>query len=98
MGFLRNRVRAALVKSGAHREEIEKSEVCGCFYCCQTFMNSEIDKWVDDGMTAVCPYCDVSAVLGSASGYPVQEIIFLQAMHAFGSVRADVFETGVPTL
>jgi hypothetical protein len=24
------------------------SQVCGCFYCCQTFCPCEIDEWIDE--------------------------------------------------
>ena len=59
-----------------HRQEVLGSEVCGCFYCCQTFPPSEIEDWVDEiddgiGTTALCPRCAIDAVIGSASGIAV---------------------------
>jgi hypothetical protein len=50
------------------RRELEKSDRCGCFYCEETFPPSAITEWVDDGHTAMCPFCGIDSVLGSASG------------------------------
>jgi hypothetical protein len=63
-----------------HRAELEKSNVCGCFYCLSTFQPSEIVEWIDDGQTAICPKCPVDSVIGSASGYPITRE-FLLKMH-----------------
>ena len=51
-----------------NRAEIEKSSRCGCFSCIEIFDASEILAWIDQGKTAVCPYCGVDAVIGDASG------------------------------
>lgn len=60
-----------------HRQEIEASEACGCFYCLQTFSASQIRDWIDEvgeiGQTALCPKCGIDAVIGSASGYSITE-------------------------
>jgi predicted nucleotidyltransferase len=54
-----------------HREQIVASERCGCFCCCSIFAPAEIDEWVDEGQTAMCPHCGADAVIGSASRYPI---------------------------
>jgi hypothetical protein len=75
-----------------HREEIEVSTVCGCFYCLATFLPSEIEDWVDwpeeedelpepRGTSALCPRCGIDSVIGSASGFPITEA-FLSDMHS----------------
>ncbi|WP_337867994.1 cytoplasmic protein [Meiothermus sp.] len=56
-----------------HRAEILQSEQCGCFYCLRIFPPSEIEEWIDEGQTALCPYCGIDAVLGSASGAQITE-------------------------
>jgi hypothetical protein len=63
-----------------HRGEIERSTICGCFYCLSIFPPSEIVEWIDEGQTAMCPRCPVDSVIGSASGYPITAE-FLQRMH-----------------
>lgn len=62
-------------------EELQKSKVCGCFYCNRIFEPKEIKSWIPDGkLTAQCPYCDIDSVIGDASGYSITES-FLKAMH-----------------
>ena len=63
-----------------HRTELEKSTLCGCFYCLSIFPPSEITEWIDDGQTAICPKCPVDSVIGSASGYPITTDV-LKRMH-----------------
>jgi hypothetical protein len=70
-----------------HREEVEQSEECGCFYCMRSFAPGEILDWVDDSIkpgqieeTALCPYCGIDSVLGSKSGYPMTQE-FLEEMN-----------------
>ncbi len=69
--------------SSNHREQILKSDICGCFYCLNIFHPKEIIEWVDEGdekgkqntegQTALCPKCGIDSVLGSASGYPIEK-------------------------
>lgn len=63
-----------------NRSELEKSDLCGCFYCFATFPPSAIVEWADDGQTAICPECSVDSVIGSASGFPITAE-FLRRMH-----------------
>ena len=72
---------AAHKHSSNHREEIEQSSLCGCFYCLATFVPTEIHDWIDwppgtpddleleCGTTALCPRCGIDSVIGSASGF-----------------------------
>ena len=59
--------------------KINSSSECGCFYCLKKFPPSEIKSWADKGETALCPYCGMDSVLGSASGFELSED-FLSAM------------------
>ena len=64
-----------------NREELEASTDCGCIYCLATFQPSEIVEWLPEGSgTAFCPRCSIDSVVGSASGYPVTDPLFLRAM------------------
>lgn len=69
-------------RSIQHRNELEKSEVCGCFYCLAVFPSTDIAEWIDDSQTALCPRCEVDSVIGSASGYPITRE-FLLRMHDY---------------
>ncbi len=72
--------------SGNHKPELEKDDICGCFFCKRIFRPSEIEDWIisdgpgDERGTAVCPYCGVDSVIGRSSGYPVTRE-FLTAMN-----------------
>ncbi|WP_245197274.1 hypothetical protein [Labrys sp. LIt4] len=45
-------------------------------------MVAKIEEWIDDSAgTALCPECGIDSVIGSASGYPVDDRDFLEAMH-----------------
>jgi len=70
-----------------HQKEIMESDVCGCFSCKQIFQPKEIFNWCDKdnpkGATAMCPYCYVDSVIGSESGYPVDEQEFLEEMNEY---------------
>lgn len=61
-----------------NRNILLKDSKCGCFYCLRVLSPSEIKEWCDEsengeGMTAICPYCDVDAILSESSGYPLSQ-------------------------
>ena len=59
-----------------HREEILGSKVCGCFYCKKIFKPQDIIVWIKDrDGAALCPFCSIDAVIGDASGYPINNDI-----------------------
>lgn len=66
--------------SSYHRKDLEKDNICGCFYCLKIFSPSEIEEWEDDGNTAVCPYCGIDSVIGESSGFPITTVFFKE-MH-----------------
>jgi hypothetical protein len=72
---------AAHKHCSSNRDELERSELCGCFHCMSMFPPGAIVEWIEDGQTAICPECPVDSVIGSASGYPITRS-FLERMHA----------------
>ncbi len=55
-----------------NKEQIEKSEKCGCFSCCEIFTPSEITDYLpDEPPKAECPFCHTDSVIGEASGFPI---------------------------
>ncbi len=85
---------AAHKHSSRHKDEILKSNICGCFYCLRTFSPTEVEDWVDDTVDirnlpelqescALCPKCAIDSVIGSSSGYPVTDLDFLKAMNKY---------------
>ena len=64
-------------KASSHNKNtLERDNKCGCFYCLRVFSPSEIKEWCDEseneeGVTAICPYCDVDAILSESAGFPL---------------------------
>lgn len=52
--------------SSHHREALQRSTGCGCFFCLALFLPEQIEDWWDDGQTAVCPQCGTDSVVGDA--------------------------------
>lgn len=46
-----------------NRDELEKSFQCSCFFCFSHFNVTDVDEWVDDDETAICPHCDIDSVI-----------------------------------
>jgi hypothetical protein len=82
-------IQAAHAHSSNHRAEVASSNLCGCFYCCATFLPGEILDWVDEdpqgqGRTALCPRCGIDSVIGDQSGFPIsEEFLSLMKAHWF---------------
>ena len=66
--------------SSNHRRELEKDNICGCFFCLKIYNPTEIEEWTDGGKTAICPKCDIDSVIGESSGFPITKE-FLIAMN-----------------
>jgi len=84
-----NPIIAAHKHSSNHREELLKSDNCGCFYCLEIYSPQEIQDWVDNGKCALCAKCGIDSIIGSASNYPITKD-FLKEMRQYW------FETTIP--
>jgi hypothetical protein len=58
-----------------NREDLLRSDRCGCYYCQNVFPPSTIEEWVDSGLTGLCPHCGIDAVIGSNTGFPIHKEI-----------------------
>jgi hypothetical protein len=76
------RYTAALQHAANHRVELDGSAHCGCFFCFRTFPASEIKTWIDKEQTALCPLCGIDAVIGTASGFKIDDR-FLRKLNIF---------------
>ncbi len=66
--------------------EILRSHQCGCFFCCHTFDARKVSNWASEqngGASALCPECGMPAVIGDASGVPLNEELLKQMNAAF---------------
>lgn len=76
-------LKIAHTHSSNHRQEIMKSNMCGCFHCCEVFQSTDIHSWIDEQNTALCPICKIDSVIGTASGYLATDVEFLKSMHEY---------------
>lgn len=77
-----------------NRKEIERSRICYCI-CCGTFVQpSEINSYVDDGRTAICPRCDCDAIIGDGCGIGLDDNL-LAALHDRYFDYSDIEDTGM---
>lgn len=55
-----------------NKEELIKGKKCGCFYCLKIFNSNEIKEWIEDKRgTALCPYCNIDAVIVENPNQPL---------------------------
>jgi hypothetical protein len=70
-----------------NKDWIDKSEICGCFYCQTVFEPDKIVEWTDKGknkcVTALCPNCGIDSVIGSNPNWPIRDTVFLAEMHSY---------------
>ena len=92
-------IESAAKHSYNNRDEIENSKMCGCYYCNRTFPASLIryDDYIDGGRTALCPLCSIDAVIGDASGVPINKKVLTEISHVMfesesGSDKINVLE------
>ena len=80
---------SALTHASNHRAEIDQSAHCGCFFCFRIFGAAEIRTWIDKNQTALCPRCGIDSVIGTASGFTLDDR-FLRKLSLFslGGARA----------
>ena len=78
-------IESAAKHSLNNKHEIEKSKMCGCYYCMRTFPASLIRhhnyNYIDGDGTAFCPFCEKDAVIGDASGVPINKKVLTEIFH-----------------
>jgi len=83
-----SRLEAAHRHSTWHRIELEASDRCGCYHCLEVFTVDQVRKWIDNHDTAMCPYCGIDAVIGSAAGFPLTRPFLREMRRHWFSARA----------
>lgn len=66
-----------------NRQEISRSKICGCIACCAIFSAIEVDEYIDDNQTVLCPRCMVDAVIGDAAGYKLSKNFLTELNQTF---------------
>ncbi|WP_034536353.1 hypothetical protein [Carnobacterium inhibens] len=54
-----------------NKDSIVKSDCCGCYNCTKLFTPNKVEEYVDNGQTAICPYCGMDSVIGTNMGYNI---------------------------
>lgn len=76
----------AHLHSSANKIEYEKSNNAGCFYCQEIYSPKEIDTWIENNATPLCPKCGIDAVIGDYSGYEISpQFLFEMNKYWFGA-------------
>ena len=65
-----------------HRMLVEHVDLCGCFHCKKFFQATDIENWVDEGETALCPRCGIDSVLPDVPLYTLDKTL-LAEMHRY---------------
>lgn len=66
----------------ANREAISRSQRCYCFHCQKVMEPREIREYVENGKTALCPYCSFDTILPDAIDESLDEAI-IDEMHDY---------------
>ena len=61
--------------SSHNKKLIDTADKCYCFYCKSCIGRDEIKTFVDNGETALCPKCDIDAIIPDSIGEAVDEEI-----------------------
>ncbi len=79
-----DQLKAAHNHSIRNHDEIQRSKICGCFYCLETYAPAALQSWITEPetneRTAECPHCGIDSVIGDAAGFDLSPE-FLRAMH-----------------
>ena len=61
--------------SSHNKKLIDIADKCYCFYCKSSMEQSEIQNYIDDGQTALCPKCEIDAIIPDSIDDTVDEQI-----------------------
>ena len=59
-----------------NRGALLDSRQCGCFFCLKIYDPGSITDWLNDE-TALCPYCNVDAVIPEGDDYLLEDSLLL---------------------
>lgn len=65
-----------------HREAVQAHAQVSCYFCLRVSPTAAITEWTDQGETALCPHCDIDAVLPGCV-----DPDFLAQMHEYYFLR-----------
>ena len=65
-----------------NKKMIEKSNKCYCFYCKRVFENGEVETYLAEEETALCPKCGIDSVIPDSIDEKIDEAI-ISEMHDY---------------
>ena len=74
--FTENYQKMLHARSMNNRGALLDSKECGCFFCLKIFNPAQITSWLNDE-TALCPYCNVDAVIPESCDYELDDSLLL---------------------
>ena len=58
-----------------NKEKIMHSSKCYCFYCKKEMEAKEINKYIDNDSTALCPYCEIDSIIPDSIDENIDSLI-----------------------
>ena len=65
-----------------NKKMIGKSNKCYCFYCKSVFENGEVETYLAEEKTALCPKCGIDSVIPDSIDEKIDEAI-ISEMHDY---------------
>ena len=65
-----------------NKHMVEKSDKCYCFHCKSMFESSEVDSYLENEQTALCPKCNIDSVIPDSVDDTVDESVIAE-MHDY---------------
>lgn len=57
-------LRSEWERSRHNKDDIQESQLAGCFHCLKLVVPTAITEWVDEaGTTAICPACGIDSLI-----------------------------------
>ena len=72
----------AIKYATSNRDELKKSQMAGCYYCCSVFKAAEVVNFLAEENTAMCPKCGIDSVIPETAGYPLT-VEVLEELHRY---------------
>ena len=74
--FTENYQKMLRARSMNNRGALLDAKECGCFFCLKIFNPVQISRWLNEE-TALCPYCNVDAVIPESCDYELDDSLLL---------------------
>lgn len=79
------------VYSSKHKQHVMNSRGVRCYHCLKFCRPQDIKEWVDKGLTALCPFCGIDAVVPDIAFdfYILDDELFREAQTYYFEVESE---------